>query len=196
MEFTLTLIRGTYTEFEKEGRILGRLDHPANKDGVKMLHSKSRAGEYPAAQAVFSSPLVRCLESARAIYPRAEIIELDHLSAFDYGIFAGKSYNEIVTDKRFKIWANSRMLTAMPGGESPYVFLSRCGQALREIADHAWKNRLENVSAITHQLVIGAMLKWGNMPGCLYCDYHPDYGSGIMTIHREGLGGLSVLKKL
>ena len=196
MEVIITLIRGAYTRLEKEGRILGRLDHPASKDGVEALHIKSRAGEYPAAQAVFSSPLVRSLESARAIYPREEIIELGQLTDFDYGVFAGKNYSEVASDKQFKAWADSKILTALPGGEPPYAFLSRCGAALREIIDHTRKNNLERISVITHQLVIGAMLQRENMPGYIYCDYHPDYGGGFVTHLEEGVRWLRVLKKL
>lgn len=195
MEFTLTLIRGAYTECEKEGRFLGRLDHPAHKDGVEVLRGKARAGEYPAAQAVFSSPLIRSLESAYAIYPEASITTLAQLADFDYGALAGKSYSEVIADKLFEAWAFSKKLTALPGGELPYAFFSRCSQALREIAGCARKYGLERISVVTHKLVISAMLQNRSMPGHPYCDYHPDYGGGFVTRHSDR-GGLSVLKKL
>ena len=196
VEFTLTLIRGAKTELERDDLFLGRLNHPASRYCVEMLSSKTMRGEYPAAQVVFSSPLARSLESAHAIYPKAQIIELEQLTDFDYGVFAGKSYEEIVADKQFGIWTSSNVLTTIPGGESPYGFLNRCSRALWEIANYAKKNGLEKVSVVTHRLVIAAMLRQGDMPGCLYCDYRTSYGSAIVTTHKEGRGGLYVLKKL
>lgn len=147
------------------------------------------------AQAVFSSPLARCLDSARAIYPNSEIITLESLACFDYGVFAGKSYSEVAQDKRFKGWATSGQMSAFPGGEDPYAFASRCGLAVREVIGCAQRYRLERVSVITHRSVIEAILARQSVPRHLYADYHVDHGGGFVTRCKASLQSLKVLSR-
>lgn len=196
MEFTLTFIRGAFTQGGKEGRFLGRIDQPPHQDGIELMKNRARQRKYPVADAVFSSPLIRCADSARAIYPYSEIIVLERLTAFDYGEFSGKSYSEIIADKKFAHWARVDQLAAFPGGEAPYAFFGRCGEALREIIDHARAKGLEKVSVITHQSVIGAILRRHSIPHSLYNDYNLDYGASLATVCKTEPVALKVREKI
>ena len=182
MEFALTFIRGTFTGEGKENRFLGRIDRPAHPGGLALLRDRAARGEYPRADAVFSSPLTRSMDSARAIYGHAGIAVLEQLTAFDYGDFSGKSYSEIATDKQFAHWADDAQLSAFPGGEAPYAFTNRCSETLREMIAHAQERGLQNVSVVTHQSVIGAILQRHSIPSCLYTNHHLDYGDALTTV--------------
>jgi len=194
MDFTLTFIRGAFTQAGKEGRFLGLADHPPHPDGIALLRDRALQGEYTQAQAVFSSPLARCVESARAIYPYSEIIVAGQLASFDYGAFSGKDYVDIIADKQFEDWAKADQLLALPGGEAPYAFIGRCGEALRTIAAHVQKNKFESVSVVTHQAVISAILQRYSTSHCLYKDYQLDYGGGLTAACKTETMALKVLR--
>lgn len=196
MEFTLTFIRGSFTQGGKEGRFIGCIDQPSHQDGIELLKNRARQRKYPVADAVFSSPLIRCTDSARAIYPYSEIIVLERLAAFDYGEFSGKSYSEIIADKQFAHWAKADQLAAFPGGEAPYAFFGRCGAALREIIDHARTKGLQKVSVITHKSVIEAILQRYSIPNSLYNDYNLDYGASLTAVCQIEPAALRVLGKI
>ena len=196
MEFTLTFIRGAFTQSDREERFSGRIDCPPHPDSIAQLREKARLGQYPKADAVFSSPLARCLDSARTIYPDLEIIVSERLSAFDYGVFSGSSYSDIVAHEQFADWAKSDHLRAFPQGESPHAFIGRCGEAMHTIIAHARQKELQRVSVITHQAVISAILQRYCIPYCLYRDYKLDYGAGISLACQTDAVALKLLKTL
>ena len=179
MELTLTFIRGAFTHPGREGRFLGRIDAPLHPDGLAQLSEKARSGRYPTADAVFSSPLMRCTESARVIYPYSNTIVTELLADFDYGEFSGKAYGEIIAHEQFGNWAKADTLRAFPGGEAPYIFIGRCLEALREVIAYMQQGRLASASIVTHQAVIRAILQRNCLPHCVYGDYKLDYGGGI-----------------
>ena len=195
MECILTFIRGAFTQTDGQGQFAGRMDLPPHPDSIARLREKARQGQYPTADAVFSSPLARCAESARAIYPDAKIILSEKLAAFDYGVFSGKSYSDIIEDEQFGDWAQSDQLLAFPGGEAPYVFIGRCGEALRAIIAHVQQKALARVSVVTHQAVIGAILQSHSMPHCFYKNYHLSNGVGISAACNTQTASLKVLKR-
>ena len=196
MEFTLTFIRCTFTRQDREGRFSGTVDCPPHPDGITQLRKDARRGRYPAPDAVFSSPLVRCVDSARIIYPYSEIIIVKQLTAFDYGAFSGKTYGDIVSHEQFADWAKSDYLRAFPQGESPHAFIGRCGEAMHTIIAHARQKELQRVSVITHQAVIGAIMQRYCIPYCLYRDYKLDYGAGVSLACRTDAVALKLLKTL
>jgi len=194
MEFILTFIRGAFTQADREDRFPGRIDCPPHPDGIARLREKARLGLYPKTAAVFSSPLIRCVESARAIYPNAEIIIAEQLTAFDYGAFSGKTYGDIISQEQFKDWAKADYLQAFPQGETPHAFIARCGEALHTIIAHAQKEVLQSVSVITHHAVIGAILQRYSVPHCFYRDYPLGFGGGISATCKAQSASLRVLE--
>ena len=108
LELLVTLIRGVGTRAGREERFLGRIDEPPHPEKIALICEKAMRGEYPEAQAVFSSPLTRCVESARVIYPNSEIIVDEQLAAFNYGIFSGMNYSDIIKHGQFEQWAKTR----------------------------------------------------------------------------------------
>ena len=90
------LIRHGKTAGNLAGRYIGcRTDEPLCPEGIAQL----REGRYPAVERVFASPLRRCRETARLLYPAMEM--------------------EIVEDFR----------EPFPGGESKAEFSRRCVRA-------------------------------------------------------------------
>ena len=65
----IVLIRHGATKGNLEKRYIGRTDEDLCGEGIKKLKEDTYAGIYPPAQAVFSSPMKRCLSTAECIYP-------------------------------------------------------------------------------------------------------------------------------
>ena len=65
----IVLIRHGATKGNLEKRYIGRTDEDLCGEGIKKLKEDTCAGIYPPAQAVFSSPMKRCLSTAECIYP-------------------------------------------------------------------------------------------------------------------------------
>ena len=85
------LIRHGQTETNKEHRLQGRSDIPLNDLGRKQ--AQTAAGWFRSQGIVFdiiySSPLIRAVETARIIAPDAHIDTDERIIEIDYGIYVG-----------------------------------------------------------------------------------------------------------
>ena len=109
MDRTITLIRHGKTSGNREKRYVGITDEALSSEGE--LEIKTRA--YPKADIVFSSPMMRCLETAKIIYPDQEPIVIPELRETDFGRFEGKNYLErlaaqpkLAGEMLFQDWAD------------------------------------------------------------------------------------------
>ena len=83
------LIRHGKTAGNLAGRYIGcRTDEPLCPEGIAQL----REGRYPAVERVFASPLRRCRETARLLYPAMEMEIVEDFRECDFGAFEGLSY--------------------------------------------------------------------------------------------------------
>lgn len=68
----LILIRHGMTAGNREKRYIGMTDEKLCPIGREALNQEKKRSLYPAADLLFSSPLVRCLETAAILYPGQE----------------------------------------------------------------------------------------------------------------------------
>lgn len=86
------LIRHGKTAGNLAGRYIGcRTDEPLCSEGIAQL----REGRYPAVERVFASPLRRCRETARLLYPAMEMEIVEDFRECDFGAFEGLSYADL-----------------------------------------------------------------------------------------------------
>ena len=67
--YKLHLVRHGMTMGNLEGRYVGRMDIPVCADGVKELKALMEKHNYPAVQEVYTSPLIRCRQTADILFP-------------------------------------------------------------------------------------------------------------------------------
>ena len=68
--YQIHLIRHALTQGTIDGKYIGHTDEPLCDEGKAQLKDiMENYGEYPQVDAVFSSPLKRCIETAQTIYP-------------------------------------------------------------------------------------------------------------------------------
>ena len=105
------------------GRFQGRSDLTLNKEGVKQARSLALALKDESLTAIYSSPLIRAMATARLIkvfHSSTPLFEEEGLVEMDLGEFEGmevQSWAEQYPDFR-ETWLATPASVTMPGGES------------------------------------------------------------------------------
>lgn len=156
----LYLVRHGETESNRLGLALGRDDVPLNERGRWQAERLGRALASEPLAAVYASPLVRALDTARAVAePHGLTVEIDErLVEMEIGEVDGLSFDEV--RKRYPdllaAWAGEQGPTrAMPGGERLLDVQERAWQAVSELVA---RNADESIAVVTHNFVILSVL--------------------------------------
>lgn len=159
--YKLHLIRHALTAQNLEGKYIGQTDVPASKEGLEQVKSmiKDSTG-YPKADVVISSPLKRCTETAKLIYPDKEPILMEDLIEYDFGDFEGHTADELKEYDTFKNWlAGTNPDEPVPFGESQNHFSQRICSCFEKIVDGIIKSKTENTVIITHGGIIMTLME-------------------------------------
>jgi broad specificity phosphatase PhoE len=144
MEFPnmrIYLVRHGETEWNRARIFQGRSNLPLNQEGRKQVKALALALKNKPLNAIYTSPLIRALETARLIkvfHPSIPIFEEKGLIEMDLGEFDGmkaQDWAEQYPDFR-KAWNENPASVKMPGGES-----------LKEVQVRA-KDTLERITRI------------------------------------------------
>jgi len=192
------IIRHGQTEGNAAKQLQGRSNRPLNDTGIEQAREAGRllseAGI--AFSRVYTSPLVRAVQTADIVAEGVEQTQDDRLIEMDYGPYEGMSLNdpapEVLTF--FKDFAHN----PAPAGMEPLdSIVSRMGSFLRDICDVA---ACQDVLISTHAIALKGALEylepdaqgkyWSTYIGncAVYvCDVNPD---GNISAAREW-GGAS-----
>lgn len=182
----ITLIRHGATKGNIERRYIGRTDEELCEEGAEALKKMRLAGKYPPlseVQAVFSSPMLRCVQSAKIIFPGIEssrIVRIDELREMDFGSFEGKTYDELKEDESYSIWLESGGKEGAPGGESVESFARRSVRGFFKMIEAARKSIAERATAVVHGGVIMAVMSF--LTGGEYYSFQVKNGEGFSFI--------------
>jgi probable phosphoglycerate mutase len=156
----LYLIRHGETESNRLGLALGRQDVPLNERGLWQAERAGQALTDEPLAAVYSSPLERTLNTARAVAePHGLTVETDErLIEMDIGEIDGLTFAEV--RKRYpgllEAWvSDDGPNEPMPGGERLVDVQERGWSVAEELAT---RHREEAVAAVTHNFVILTLL--------------------------------------
>lgn len=164
--YQIHLIRHATTEGNLAGQYIGHTDLDATEMGLQQIDAlKEEYGGYPEVDAVFSSPLKRCLQTAKRIYPDKEPIVLEGLSEYDFGEFEGKTADELKDIEAFQTWlAGTHPETPLPFGESQIGFNTRICETFTRIVNGILQSGVKSTAVITHGGVIMALMAAFAMP--------------------------------
>ena len=102
----------------KDKKYIGITDESLSLNGIYALFDSISKEIYPRANKVYSSPMKRCVESAKMIYPKAEIIIKDDLKETNFGDFENKNYDQLKDDLNYQRWLAGGGTFHIPNGES------------------------------------------------------------------------------
>lgn len=162
--YYIQLIRNGLTAGNVDGRYIGHLDEPLSKEGVAQIAQMKKDYKYPSVDAVFSSPLSRCTQTAKMIYPSCEPIIIDGLIEYNFGEFEGKSAEELENQPLFADWLAGKKGIAPPFGESNEEFSQRIAQTFIKIVDGVITTGVTRTAVVTHGGVIMAILAMFGLP--------------------------------
>ena len=178
--YNIHLIRHGKLEEKYTGKYVGKkTDAPVSNAGMQELHLMREKLWYPEADVVFTSPLMRCIQTAHALYPEQDYMIVDELSECDFGIFEGRGYEELKKDAEFIKWAQGGMKDAMPEGESGLEFAQRCYEGFSKVAEYIMKTGIKDAAIITHGGVITSILSSLAFPKREFYEWNAQNGCGF-----------------
>ena len=174
----ITLIRHT-TPSRHDGLCYGRLDLDLADSFLEEAQTSLRAlGEI---DAIYSSPLSRCLRLAEYIAKHRElsVVLEPRLIEMDFGRWEGRPWSDLPR-KELDAWAKDFMHARPHGGESVAMLSERTSKALAEISECEAGNA---VLCVTHSGVIKAAMACGGRSSDY--DYAVAFGETAVW-QREG----------
>lgn len=161
-----------------KGRYIGTTDVPLSQEGKAELQRMDSELDYPYAKVVFSSPLKRCTQTARVLYPDLKPLVIEHLSECNFGEWENKSADELRDNDDFKKWLAGDNSVKPPRGESNADFLRRICLIFENIVDGLMKTGTTDAVIITHGGVMSSLLSVYGLPQAKPFDWACDNGYG------------------
>lgn len=153
----LVLIRHFPTQGNLEKKYVGRVDEPLAVDYLMDNIWKYR-GMYPPKERLICSPMLRCQQTAKVLFPGQDMEFCEDIKETDFGIFEGKDYEMLKDTLEYQSWLESNGEGVIPEGESKAEFRIRCMRGLEGIVDSLIKNREDSAAIVTHGGVIMALM--------------------------------------
>lgn len=208
----ILLVRHGKTAGNLEGRYIGsRTDEPLCEEGISALKEKVQAGIYQSVDVVYASPMIRCQQTAKILWP--EFVEaneaagvsskmelfgengrvhiVDNLRECDFGAFENKNYQDLSGNADYQAWIDSNGTLPFPGGESNEAFRKRCCEAFLKITEELRRKEEKTgktirAAVVVHGGTIMAILERFGSPKKNYFDYQVKNGCGYRLTPVEG----------
>ena len=126
------LLRHGLTEYNAQKRYQGQRDIPLSAEGLSQLR---RADIDP--KVVYITPLQRTAQTARVLFPEAELVVVKDLQEMCFGSFEGRSYVEMEHDPDYLAWVASNCERRCPDGERKDQFCERICTTFAALVDQA-----------------------------------------------------------
>ena len=124
------LLRHGLTEYNAQKRYQGQRDIPLSAEGLSQLR---RADIDP--KVVYITPLQRTAQTARVLFPEAELVVVKDLQEMCFGSFEGKNYVEMEHDADYQAWVQANCESKCPDGERKDDFSNRICNAFSALVD-------------------------------------------------------------
>ena len=181
-EIELFLIRHGKTRSNVEHRYLGVTDEGLLDEEMMWLKEQKKIKRYPACDHVFTSPLLRCRQTARLLYPDQEAVCIQEWKEIDFGTFEGKTYKELSGDPDYQKWIDSNGTLPFPKGESREKFMERSKKGFLKMLEILLKENKKKLkaAAIVHGGTIMTLCSF--FTGGEYFDYQVKNREGYRCV--------------
>ena len=148
------IIRHGKTEMNQAKLLQGRSDHPLNDEGIGQAKEAAGMLQGISFSHVFTSPLIRAVETARIVVPGVEPEVDDRLIEMDYGPYEGTDLLHLPVE--MKIFFSDFVNNPAPEGmEQLSEVVARAGSFLEEI------RRLDgDILVSTHAIAMKGLLEY------------------------------------
>lgn len=128
-------------------------------DEVLCVEARTALTPLTAVDAVFASPLARCVETATLCYPGMKPIFLDALQETNFGQFEGKTHSELESNPQYQEWLRLNGETVCHGGETVCAFKQRVRRGFQEVVAQSVEAGWQRIAIVTHGGCIMAILE-------------------------------------
>lgn len=149
------LIRHGKTPGNQLGKYIGVTDEALLMEETEKLKEES----YPEVDKVVISPMLRCQQTAKLLYPQGNYDTKDSLRECDFGKFENKNWKELTDDPDYQAWIDSNSTLPFPGGEDPKDFKDRTCEGFAESIQNCIEERITSVAFVVHGGTIMAILE-------------------------------------
>lgn len=160
------------------GKYIGTTDVPISDKGKMDLKKLDYEYRYPGTQVVFTSPLKRCTETCRILYPEQNPLSIANLSECNFGEWEGKTAEELKSDPDFEKWLAGDNSVKPPRGESNADFTRRICRMFESIVEGLMKTGTTESVIVTHGGVIMTLLAVYGLPQAKPFEWTMDNGFG------------------
>ena len=180
--YKIHLIRNGLTRSNLDGKYVGRTDEALCGEGLAGLNDLKEKYTYPNADYVFTSPMKRCTQTASFLYPGTPTAVINELQECNFGIFEGKTAEELEGDPAYRRWLQGGSDACPPNGESNSSFASRVCGGFVKIADGMISSGIQNTAIITHGGAIMAILSAFGIPQMPMSEWLTPAGCGYTVL--------------
>ncbi|MCQ2454656.1 MAG: histidine phosphatase family protein [Clostridia bacterium] len=185
--YKIHLIRHGLTDANTEGRYVGlKSDLPLCPQSVKELKTLKENNDYPQIDALYTSPLLRCKQTASLLFPGFEPKVIDELAEYDFGEFEGKTASQLEVNESYLEWTSGK-IPAPPGGETSTDFIKRQALGLNRIVRDMMDNGIFESAAIMHGGAIMMLLANCAVPRKRSVEWTSEPGRGYSILITPSL---------
>lgn len=161
-----------------QGRYIGTTDVPLSEEGKSALQKLDAAMDYPYAKVVFTSPLKRCTQTAKILYPAITPLVIDQLMECNFGEWENHTADELKDDAVFAKWLAGDSDVKPPRGESAADFTRRICVMFESIVNGLMQTGTTDAAIITHGGVMNMLLAVYGLPQAKPFEWACDSGYG------------------
>lgn len=169
------LLRHGRTADNDAHRYQGTRDTPLSPEGEAELCPAEFAPDQ-----VYHSPRSRARRTAELLFPTARLIPVEGLREMDFGVFEGRSADEMAEDPAYRAWVDSGCKDRCPGGESRDEFFHRVCAAFSDLVTAALAAGEERVVIVGHGGTQMAALTGFALPRREYFQWFGPNGGGFL----------------
>ena len=162
--YTIHFIRNALTDENLEGRYIGHTNVALSEEGKAQLAQMREELIYPPVDAVFTSPLKRCTDTASILYPDSMPLIIEGLIEYNFGKFENKTAEQLEKYEEFPRWLAGEKGIKPPYGESNEDFTKRVCETFEKIAEGLMKTGTTSAAIVTHGGVIMTILASYGIP--------------------------------
>lgn len=185
--YKIHLIRHGSTDANILGTYIGsRTDMPLSPEGVRELKSLKQNLEYPSVEAVYTSPMLRCRQTAAMLFEGFDEIPIDELTEYDFGDFEGKTASELEICPEYIEWTSGK-ISAPPNGEDTEDFVKRLALGLNIVVRDMMQKGIRESAVIMHGGAIMMLLSACAVPRRRSVEWTSDNGRGYSLLITPSL---------
>ncbi len=178
--YTIYLFRHGITQGNLNAQYIGHTDLPLTTDSISQLKAISEREGYPQVNAVFSSPLKRCADSAKIMFDNKNVIIIDDFIEYNFGEFEGMRFDDLKDNDDFKNWMNGDIHAKPPFGESNAEFAQRICSAFEKVINGCLKTGTDKIAIVGHAGAIMTILACYGIPEAPMAHWQMDPGYGYV----------------